>query len=318
MLSTTSRPAKATNSSRSSVSSLNSTQSVRSKQPKRSVPSAQLNATKLVNSNKVKPTNYVKETVQPALKAHSQLRLNMRPGESRTNERNKNDQKEVQQRKTNFTRERNAGGDLKVVKETRPSTSEDAKSSGTRAKTMQPPRPRLLSTSRQPQPRLPSKTGFRGDISRDRPTLNQSSSKSEDPGKKELQRLQQSLEAMAVMARWEGERRESLDALRRSETEGRQVLEKKLETLKNVERKKEEAEELVARLETAIESRATEHEREVAVYEKRLEEEREKAERKVASQEAEMETQHQTELEYHAAEHFTEVAGLKKRNFESN
>ena len=312
MLSTTSRPAKATNSSRSSVSSLNSTQSVRSKQPKRSVPSAQLNATKLVNSNKVKPTNYVKETVQPALKAHSQLRLNMRPGESRTNERNKNDQKEVQQRKTNFTRERNAGGDLKVVKETRPSTSEDAKSSGTRAKTMQPPRPRLLSTSRQPQPRLPSKTGFRGDISRDRPTLNQSSSKSEDPGKKELQRLQQSLEAMAVMARWEGERRESLDALRRSETEGRQVLEKKLETLKNVERKKEEADELVARLETAIESGAIGHEREVAVYEKRLEEEREKAERKVASQEAEMETQHQTELEYHAAEHFAEVAGLKK------
>jgi len=114
------------------------------------------------------------------------------------------------------------------------------------------------------------------------------------------------------MARWEGERRESLDALRRSETEGRQVLEKKLETLKNVERKKEEADELVARLETAIESGAIGHEREVAVYEKRLEEEREKAERKVASQEAEMETQHQTELEYHAAEHFAEVAGLKK------
>ena len=118
MLSTTSRPAKAPNSSRSSVSSLNSTKSVSSKQPKRPAPSAQLNATKVVNSKQVKPTDSDKETVhsvQPASKAHSQLKLNMRPGESRTNVRNKNDQKEVQQSKTNFTREMKTGGDLKDV-----------------------------------------------------------------------------------------------------------------------------------------------------------------------------------------------------------
>jgi len=312
MLSTTSRPANAPNSSRSSVSSLDSTRNASSKQPKRPAPSDLFNATKVVNSNKVKPANSAKETVQFASKAHSQLKLNMRHGESRTSVRNKNDKTEVQQSKTNFTREMRTGDSLKVGKETRTSTGETAKSSGTRAKIMQPPKPRLLSTSRQPQPRLPSKIGFRGDISRDRPTLNQGASKSEDQGKKELQRLQQSLEAMAVMAKWEGERRESSNLLRCIEVEARQVLEKRLESLRNVERKKEEAEDLVARLATVIESRAIEHEREVAVYEKRVEEEREKAERKVASQEAEMETQHQTELEYHAAEHFAEVAELKK------
>jgi len=246
------------------------------KAPNSSAPSAQLKATYLVTSKQVKPTNSVKETVhrlQPASKAHSQLRLNKRPGEARTNVRNKNDQKEVQQRKTNLTNEMKTGdrkvepkveadvgeisivekasrydhmskeleemkskhdslfkllappvkpepqnvqqpwgwnphqqqgpynpyqANLKVLKETRPSTGEAAKSSGTRAITMQPPkpRPRLPSTSRQPQPRLPSKTGLRGDISRDKPTLNQGASKSENPGKKELQRLQQSLEAM--------------------------------------------------------------------------------------------------------------------------
>ena len=88
----------------------------------------------------------------------------------------------------------------------------------------------------------------------------------EDPEKKELQQLRRSLEAMAVLARWEGERRERLDLLRSAELEAKQVLEKRLETVGNVKRKKkEEAKELVARLETAMESQTVEHEKEVAL-----------------------------------------------------
>merc|ERR1719339_75021 len=96
-VSTTSKPARAQNSSRSSVSSVNSTRSISSKQPKRPAPSAQLNATKVVSSNEVKAAS-VKKTLQPLSKAHSQLKLNMRPGEFKTSVRKKNDPKEVQQR----------------------------------------------------------------------------------------------------------------------------------------------------------------------------------------------------------------------------
>ena len=71
----------------------------------------------------------------------------------------------------------------------------------------------------------------------------------EDPEKKELQQLRRSLKAMAVLARWEGERRERLDLLRSAKLEAKQVLEKRLETVGNVKRKKkEETKELVTRL----------------------------------------------------------------------
>ena len=78
------------------------------------------------------------------------------------------------------------------------------------------------------------------------------------------------------------------------------------------EKKKEEAKELVARLETGMESQTVEHEKEVALFERRIEEEREKAESKVASQEVKMETWHLAELESHVTEHFTEMTTLKK------
>jgi len=159
---------------------------------------------------------------------------------------------------------------------------------------------------------MPSKTGFRGGVLRDRPILNQGVRKSEEnPGKKELQRLRRGLEAMAVLAKWEGERRERLDLLRSAETEARLVLEKRFETMRNVESRKEEAEALVAQLESAIENQALEHERQVAAFERRIEEEKENAERKILLQEVEMERQYQAELESHVAEHFTEVTRLK-------
>ena len=326
MLSTASRPVKAPNSSRSSVSSLNSTRSISSKQPKRSV-AVQLNHTKVVNSNKVKPTISVKETVRPVPKAQSRLKLNMCPGESKRNVTNKDDQREIQQRKTNSTREKRTadgpqGGRVARLSTgaalpSKPNTGVAAKSVGTRAITVPVPpvikRPHLPSISHHPQRTLPSKTGFRGGALRDRPTLNQGVRKSEEnPGKKELQRLQGGLEAMAVLAKWEGERRESLDLLRCAETEARQVLEKRLEMMRNVERRKGEAEERAARMESAIENQALEHEKKVAEFERRMEEARESAERKILSQEMKMERQHQAELESHAAEHFTEVARLKK------
>ena len=136
MLSSASRP----NSTRSSVSSLSSTRSVSSQQPKKkSAPPAQLIATKVMNLNKVTPTNSAKDTVKPM---------------SRTSVRNKVDQKEVQQSKPNFSRDIKAGDVPKVGKETLRSAGVAAKSSGTRAKSMQPPKSRT-------QPRLPSKTGYR-------------------------------------------------------------------------------------------------------------------------------------------------------------
>ena len=329
MLSTASRPVKAPNRSRSSVSSLNSTRSMSSKQSKRSA-TTQFNdtKTKMVNSNKVKPTNSIKERLQPVPNFQSKSKLNMCTGESKKNVRDKSDRKDTEQSKSNFTRHTKAADCPNVgrvarlstgaVLPSKPNTGVTAKSLGTRAKTMGPPpkqvvkKAHLPSASHQPQKSLLSKSVVRGGVLMDRPSLKQGTSKREDPKKKELQRLRRSLDAMAVLARWEGERRESLDLLRCAELEARQVLEKRLGAIRNVEREKEEAEELVARLETAMKSQNIEHEKEAALSERRLEEEREKAERKVASQEVEMERRHQAELESHAAEHITEVTTLKK------
>ena len=56
-----------------------------------------------------------------------------------------------------------------------------------------------------------------------------------------------------------------MNLLRCGELEERQMLEKRLQALRNVQSEKEEAEELLAQLETKVESQAIEHEREVAV-----------------------------------------------------
>ena len=320
VLSITSRPVGARNTSRSSTSSLNSTRSISSNQLKMSAP-AHLNTTKVVKSIPRTSANLAKELPQHLPPAKSKFKLNVRPPvESKTSVRNGVGQTENQQKNTIFTKERKAADSLKVA---RKSTSEalpkklvtgsdaKAKGFGTKAKLVQPHKP-VAKKSFLP-PTLPSKTGVRGGVFKNKFVQKQSASNSEDPRKKELQLLKQSLEAMVVVAKWEGERRESLLMRRSAEIKTKWEVEERLEAMKDVEREKEEAEERVARLQSIIESEAIGHGREVALFKSKVEDEKKRAENEIASMEAEMERQHKEKLESYVAEHFAEVARLQSQ-----
>ena len=66
--------------------------------------------------------------------------------------------------------------------------------------------------------------------------LDQASRESKNTENEELKSLKESFVAMAIVARWEGERREHLSLLKSNETKSKLELKTRLEELRNVEK----------------------------------------------------------------------------------
>ena len=101
--------------------------------------------------------------------------------------------------------------------------------------------------------------------------------------------LKESFVAMAIVAKWEGERWEHLSILKSNETKSKLVLKTRLrlEELRYEEKVNEDMKGLVAQLEAAIQSKGIDHESKIALLKRRFDEERTNEEKKRATREAE-------------------------------
>ena len=142
--------------------------------------------------------------------------------------------------------------------------------------------------------------------------LDQASRESKNTENEELKSLKESFVAMAIVARWEGERREHLSLLKSNETKSKLELKTRLEELRDLEKVNEDMEGVVAQLEAALQSQGIDHESEIALLKRLFDEERTNEEKKRATREAEVQRWHQAEMESFSIEFLTEVERLER------
>merc|ERR1719462_652140 len=310
-LSKTSRPpARAPNTSVSSMSSLNSTRSISLKQPKKTLPT-HLNAMKVVNSRLRKPKS---EPADDDMKSKAKPSL----GSSLQNEPNNHLKKKVLEPKPSEIGKRARLSSLATAKLSSNTCGSLKGATGTTANSVrasQSVNKRQLGLPNDHQ--FPKKTTCRsvGSPSLSRPMsahLDQASREAKNSENEELKNLKRGFLAMAIVAKWEGEKGEHLSLLKGTETKKKLELEKRLEELRDLEKVNEDMKGVVAQLEAAIQSQSIDHESEIALIKRRFDEERADEERKRATWEAEVQRGHQNDLESFSTEHFAEVTRLER------
>merc|ERR1719447_300934 len=142
--------------------------------------------------------------------------------------------------------------------------------------------------------------------------LDQASREGKNTEDEELKNLKRSFVAMAIVAKWEGEKGEHLSLLKGTETKEKLELEKRLEEMCDLEKVNGDMKGVVAQLEAAIQSQSIDHESEIALIKRKFDEERANVEKKRASWESEVQRGHQNDLESFSSEHFAEVARLER------